>query len=131
MSRHSCALGELATAWSTLRIVEDEAVIAFDLHSMLAEAGALVVGPARTLRAAELLAASNGLAAAILDVRIGSKTTFPLARQLVQRGIPFAFHTGDAAGTLAAEWPHAQVLVKPAGREVIMSTVVRLVERQP
>ena len=112
-------------------VVEDEAIIAYDLQSMLSEAGALVVGPARTLCAAEQMGANSVLSAAILDVRVGGKTVFSLARQLADRGIPIAFHTGDADGhSLADDWPDAEILIKPAGRATILATLTKLVNRQ-
>jgi len=112
-------------------VVEDEAIIAFDLQAMLSEAGALVVGPARTLRAAEQFATEVDISAAILDIRLDGKTIFSVARQLADRGIPFAFHTGAAEGHgLDTDWPGAEVLIKPAARATILATLSKLIDRQ-
>ena len=110
-------------------VVDDEAIIALDLHSILAEAGAFVIGPARTLDAAQVLAERSELAAAILDVRLGSKSVLPVAKVLADRGIPFAFYTGDAKGhDLASNWPDVQILTKPAERAVIIVALARILQ---
>src|SRR5262245_2187311 len=95
-------------------IVEDEPNIALELQTILTEAGAVVVGPARTLSAAQKLARNGGLSAALLDVQVGEHPILPIAELLAGRGIPFAFHTGHGDGeSLSAEWPEAEVLTKP------------------
>src|SRR5262245_31650051 len=110
-------------------VVEDEPIIAFDLMRTLTAAGAEIVGPARTLAAAQDLAADGQFAAAILDVRLGAETVFPVAHVLASRKIPFAFHTAHAAGrNLAAEWPGTDIIVKPAGRGVVVATLTKLVQ---
>jgi DNA-binding response OmpR family regulator len=111
-------------------VVEDEAMIALDVKSILEEAGATVVGPARTLSAAKELAASGELAAALLDVQLGDTTVFPVARLLADRGIPFAFHTGRGdVGDLKATWFGADVIAKPATSAKIVAGVARLTRR--
>jgi DNA-binding NtrC family response regulator len=109
-------------------IVEDEAIIALDLDGLLSEAGAVVVGPARTLAAARPLAEMSTLSAAILDVRIGGDMVLPIAAILASRRIPFAFHTADAdCGGLLAAWPEAQILTKPSASALIIQTMAKLV----
>jgi DNA-binding response OmpR family regulator len=115
---------ELVLKGIRVLVVEDEAIIALDLKSILQAAGATVVGPARTLSAAEELAASGDLAAAILDVQLGDATVFPVVRLLRNRGIPFLFHTGRAEPRFGAE-----VIVKPATSAHIVAGVARLTRR--
>ena len=116
---------ELVLKGIRVLVVEDEAIIALDLKSILQAAGATVVGPARTLSAAEELAASGDLAAAILDVQLGDATVFPVVRLLRNRGIPFLFHTGRAEPGALASFG-AEVIVKPATSADIVSGVARL-----
>src|SRR5688572_33077688 len=86
-------------------IVEDEAIIAFDLQSILEKAGAVVVGPARTIAAARELAATSEITAAILDVQLGDGAAFSIADTLAGRGVPFAFYSGHGdVAALQAEW---------------------------
>ena len=114
-------------AGARILVVEDEAVIAFDLTEALTDAGAAVVGPATTLTAAFRHATDGALSAALLDVRLRSKTVFPVAKVLLERAVPLAFHTGDPdASTLARAWPGSEILTKPASREVIVAALARL-----
>jgi DNA-binding response OmpR family regulator len=117
-------------AGSRILVVEDEAFVAFDLTEALTDAGAAVVGPAMTLTAAFRHAANGELSAALLDVRLGSETVFPVAKVLLDRGVPLAFHTGDRdASTLGRGWPESEVLTKPASREAIVGALAKLLGR--
>jgi DNA-binding response OmpR family regulator len=118
-------------AGTRILVVEDEAIIAFDLTEVLTRAGADVVGPARTLAAALGQAARGEFSAALLDVWLGSETVFPVAKALFDRGIPLVFHTGDANGAaLTNVWPGCEILTKPASREAIVGIFVKLLARQ-
>ena len=117
-------------AGARILVAEDEAIVAFDLADALIDAGAGVVGPAMTLTSAFRHALNGEFSAALLDVHLGSKTIFPVAKVLVDRGIPVAFHTGDPdQQALANEWPMSEVLAKPASREAIVGTLARLIAR--
>jgi CheY-like chemotaxis protein len=75
-------------------LVEDDALIALDAQDVLVDAGYIVVGPAGTLASAKLLAASEPLAAAVLDVNLNGLYVWPVADLLHHRGIPFLLLTG-------------------------------------
>ena len=77
-------------------IVEDEVMLAHDLAFAMEDAGAEVIGPAYTLDQARgaLEGTDFHADAAILDVDLGGRDVFPVARTLVEMGIPFLFHTG-------------------------------------
>ena len=109
-------------------VVEDEPLITHDIREGLADAGAVVVGPAATVDKALSLADANDLSAAILDVRLDGETVFPVAAALSARSMPFVFHTGDARGRdlCAADWPGNEVLSKPVGRAIIVAALVKL-----
>ena len=109
-------------------VVEDELLIAHDIREGLADAGAVVIGPATSVDKALSLAEANDLSAAILDVRLDGETVFPVAAALSARSIPFVFHTGDAGGQdlCAVDWPGNEVLLKPAGRAMIVAAVAKL-----
>ncbi|MBV9590670.1 MAG: response regulator, partial [Hyphomicrobiales bacterium] len=92
------AANEVALPLSGARliVVEDDFLILMELESALADAGAKIVGSCRTLDAAMSLVEADGLAAAILDIRLGRDTVEPAARRLAERGIPFIFYTGQS-----------------------------------
>lgn len=110
-------------------LVEDEPLLAWELELALAAAGAIVVGPASTLRSGFALARENGLAAAIIDFRLGQEEAGPLAALLYEQGIPFIIHTGHGT-TGSAPWGSAPVVRKPANPDRIVQVLAALVSRQ-
>jgi light-regulated signal transduction histidine kinase (bacteriophytochrome)/CheY-like chemotaxis protein len=75
-------------------LVEDQLVIALDAEQMLAECGAVAVDTAATASEALNLIRAAAPDAAVLDVNLGSGNSFPIADELMLRGIPFVFATG-------------------------------------
>jgi CheY-like chemotaxis protein len=114
-------------AGARILVAEDEIVIALEIRSILVDAGAEVVGPATTIESARAFAQQESLSAATLDVSLGRKTTEAIAAILSGRGIPFVFYSGQSLPTdMAARWPECPVIVKPADRRTIVSTIVTL-----
>ena len=61
-----------------------------------------------------LIAQSEALSAATLDVRLGRETTEAIAAILSERNIPFLFYTGQTLpADMQARWPDSAVIVKP------------------
>ncbi len=118
-----------ATQVSPLRgarilVAEDNAIIAFDMASLLRDAGAEVLGPATTLKAALAFAKDAVLNCAVLDVNLGRETVFSAAHVLKERGVSMIFHTGcRESERLKQEWPGAQVLTKPAPSNLLIRAV--------
>ena len=80
---------------ATILVVEDEYLVAADLARQISLDGSTVVGPAPTAAAAlELLQTTANVGGAVLDVRLGAETAFPIAEELRRRDIPFVFFTG-------------------------------------
>jgi DNA-binding response OmpR family regulator len=95
-------------------VVEDDFLISTEIDSILAGAGATVVGPCRTLAQAERLIEGNHISAAILDFRLGHDTTLPVAERLHRHGIPFVFFTGQMnTRQIESACPGAKVITKP------------------
>lgn len=115
----------LALYGARVLVVEDDYLISMGLESTLVEAGAEIAGVCRTVRDALALAEQNGVAAAILDFRLGCETAEPVARQLSSRGIPFVFYTGqlEAEPLLRLEWPGCKILRKPSRPQAIVDAV--------
>ncbi|MBB2682728.1 UNVERIFIED_ORG: CheY-like chemotaxis protein [Rhizobium etli] len=105
-------------------IVEDEFMLAEDMSQQLAEAGALVLGPAQSLeRAFELLTAADVLDAAVLDVNLHGKQVYPIADTLVERHVPFVFTTGYDASTLPARFKSMSCYAKPVDMSRLIETL--------
>ncbi|MGU3362955.1 response regulator [Methylobacterium sp. M6A4_1b] len=76
-------------------VVEDEYFLADELDQALEEAGATVLGPAPSVRAAlDLLESGPAPDVATVDVNLGGEMAYPVAEALLARGVPFLFTTG-------------------------------------
>lgn len=105
-------------------IVEDDAVLAFDLMCVLKDAGAETLGPAGNLKRAMALLQERPLSCGVLDVSLRDEVVFPAAQKLRERGIGIVFYTGHAdMEGLMSDWPEAQVLSKPASHLLLMKAI--------
>jgi DNA-binding response OmpR family regulator len=107
-------------------LVEDEVLITTLLVEILEEQGMIVLGPASTLAHALLLAAEAKVDAAILDVNLGAETSFPVARLLRARGVPF-FYTTAFASTTHREVAGEAFLPKPYGVRQLMEKLRQVI----
>lgn len=110
-------------------LVEDEPLLAWELEIALAAAGAVVVGPASTLRAGLSLAGGNRLDAAVLDFRLGDEEVGPLAALLYEHNVPFVIHTGHGTPP-GSPWASAPVVRKPASPDLIVHIIASLVRNR-
>jgi CheY-like chemotaxis protein len=95
-------------------ILDDEPLISMLVEDWLTELGCEVVGPARSVEEGlNIVADSAKLDAAILDVNLGGTNSFLVADALKQRGIPFAFATGDSGVDASAGYANPILLPKP------------------
>ena len=113
-------------------LVEDDILLLMELEAILREAGAEIAGCCRTVREALAVTDRDGVAAAILDVRVGRETIAPVARQLASRGTPFIFYTGQVESDPdLAEWTGHRVLSKPARASAIVAAVAEALHAAP
>ncbi len=107
-------------------IVEDEAIIAFDLEDAVLSRGARAA-VCLDLESALAEAAAGDIDAAILDYNLGGKTVLPVADLLQQKGIPFVFNTAMADFVnLSARYDGALVCRKPVNEFELVEVLVRL-----
>ncbi len=105
-------------------VVEDDPVLLMDLDFMLAGAGAEVVGLCQTLEEAIARSHTVDFAVAVLDYKLGPETVSPLARQLLDWGVPFILCTGQARSDLGiAEWCRCPIVEKPATPSALVTAV--------
>ncbi len=108
----------------TVLVVEDDPLLAMDLETTLAEAGAVVVGLCHTLDEAMLRADGADFVVAVLDFGLGSDTVSPVARRLFDRGVPFVLYTGKSRHEPSlAEWRDCSIVEKPASPRTLLSAV--------
>jgi CheY-like chemotaxis protein len=114
---------DLATSLSGRRIlvVEDEALIAGQIESLLVAQGCLVSGPVPGLDGALALARSEPLDAAILDVNLSGSQSEAVADALHERAIPLIVLTGYADSGLSAAFHGAPVVAKPFDEEALLN----------
>ncbi len=107
-------------------IVEDEAMIAFDLEDVVASRGAKTA-VCLDLDSALKTAESDEFDVAILDYNLGGRTVLPVADALQRKGIPFVFNTAMAEfENLSARYNGAFVCRKPANEAELVGLLVRL-----
>ena len=102
-------------------VVEDNALLAMTVDSILQNAGAEVAGPVGTLSEAEQVAAAEPLSGALLDIKLNSDEIWSVARILIDRGVPFIFCSGHFdRDSLPREWSTVPILTKPArARQIV------------
>ncbi|SFV28963.1 Bacteriophytochrome (light-regulated signal transduction histidine kinase) [Devosia crocina] len=108
-----------ATDFSSLKgknvlIVEDQMLIALDLEQILTDSGMNAAATATSLREALVYLGRERPDCAVLDVNLGEESSAPIARHLIEAGIPFIFATGyGERGSISAEFEGVPVVRKP------------------
>ena len=113
----SAAASEPDLTGRLILLVEDEFLVADTLSQMLEGLGAAILGPAATIeRALAVLAGTDRVDFAVVDVNLRGERSYAVADALLERGIPFAFTTGYGASMIPERYRHAAVLQKPFGK---------------
>jgi DNA-binding response OmpR family regulator len=114
----------LLSGYSVL-IVEDEPLIALDVHAALSTSGASLIAATHLAEARELIRRAE-VSAAVVDINLGGEDCAPVCQALSAQRIPFMFYTGNVATDVIRAWPAAPVLTKPAPPQSIVESVVKL-----
>ena len=109
----------------SLLIVEDEPLIALELHTALHMAGGSILAATNIKDALELIAYAQ-ICAAIVDVNLNGDDCSSICVALAKRSIPFLFYTGYSSAAALTAWPHAPAISKPAASSTMVDTVVQL-----
>ncbi|ESY76453.1 response regulator [Mesorhizobium sp. B283B1A] len=102
-------------------IVEDEWTIAGDLARFFSNMGAIVLGPAATVEQASKH--TEAAEAAILDVNLNGSRVFPIADELMRRGVPFVFFSGDNHIAIPDHLRYASNLRKSSGNQAVFNAL--------
>lgn len=104
-------------------IVEDEALIAFDIETIITtETGAACVVVHSVSAARRELKVDFDFV--FLDVNVADGTTFELARELSSNSVPFAFVTGSYRAIIPADLHGAVFLTKPFTARKVASVLL-------
>jgi DNA-binding response OmpR family regulator len=106
-------------------IVEDEPLIALELHDALYNAGASILA-ATSINEALALIRRAQICAAIVDVNLGGDDCSSVCAALTKRSVPFLFYTGYSEAAPLSVWPDAPVLNKPVPGWTLVDTIRQL-----
>ena len=105
-------------------VVEDEFLLAEDVRRFLEGQGAIVVGPAPSVPAAEKLVAANTVIDfAVLDINLAGTEAYPIADMLARSGIPFAFVSGFEKSIVPKRFAEIAVLEKPLNFQLLCDAI--------
>ncbi len=107
-------------------IVEDEYYLAYDLALALEAIGVKVVGPCEHLDDAFEQAELAQFDAAIVDISLHGRQSFPVADRLQAQNIPFLFATGYGPDLIPARFSEVARCEKPFDRFKVAREIVRL-----
>lgn len=111
-------------------VVDDEPLISMLVEGWLDELGYEVVGPTGSVEGGLKLIASGPVDAAILDVNLAGESSFSVAGALREKGVPFAFATGDSGVDATSGFKDTPLLHKPFDFEAVKSVIGKLLTPQ-
>jgi two-component SAPR family response regulator len=97
-------------------VLEDELLVALHVAQLLSDLGFQVVGPiARVIDALSLIDNHSDLSIALLDINLAGEMSWPVARALLEREVPFIFITGyqPAEILFPSDLSESTLLIKP------------------
>ncbi|MXP27662.1 hypothetical protein GRI58_02350 [Porphyrobacter algicida] len=107
-------------------VLDDEALIAFDIAATVEDLGAQVLGPATSLKEGFALCEESSPHYALLDIDVSGQLVWPLARHLAEHGSRVIFVSANANhNELKDEFDSSPVVDKPAGQADIASALQR------
>ena len=105
-------------------LVEDDFFVVEDMRLEFEAIGASVIGPAATVDdALRLVAATDQLDAAVLDVNLRGAMVYPVADALTARGVPFVFATGYDSTVIPPRFAGVKRCAKPVQFARMMRTL--------
>jgi DNA-binding response OmpR family regulator len=111
-------------------VVDDEPLISMLVEGWLAELGCDVVGPARSVEEGLDLADDGQLDGAILDVNLAGENSYSVASALQEKGVPFAFATGDGSLDADSGFDDPLLLAKPFNFDGVKAVLDKLLASQ-
>lgn len=112
----------------TIMVVEDDALVALDLETMLQMAGCEVVGPLARLDQALPVAVSGKFDGALLDIHLRGTLVYPVADVLVSRKLPFMFLSGYSCRDLPERFGDRPILTKPYMAKTLLVKLAKVLD---
>ncbi|MBB3952386.1 HWE histidine kinase domain-containing protein [Aureimonas jatrophae] len=112
-------------------IVEDNMIISLDAEQLMIDNGMAEVHIAASVAEARRIIETQPIDVALLDVNLGTETSFPLVGNLNQRGIPFVFVTGYGEHVeLPPDAEEASAIKKPFANDQLVGAIARAVAKR-
>jgi two-component SAPR family response regulator len=111
-------------------IVEDEPLVGLEIATLLAEKGAIPIGPVQTVTAALQLMDKTPVDCAVLNIELRGERSFPIADALSARHVPFAFITSYGESAIPSQHKDRPLVQKPFLEPRVLETVMRLLRRE-
>ncbi len=106
-------------------VAEDEFYLAGDIARALETVGAAVLGPYSGEAAALDGLGREAPTGAVIDLELGGRLSFPLARALAARGVPFVFVAGDETRDPPPDFAEVPRLDKPVELRRVVGTLAQ------
>ncbi len=104
----------------TVLILEDEPLIAMSMQAFVEDLGWQVVGPFATVdAAASEIESGKSVSCALLDCNLGGQPSWPIADLLANRGVPFAFTSGQSLNDIDPRFQARPMFGKPIEDEQV------------
>ncbi|TGN55602.1 response regulator [Paracoccus liaowanqingii] len=101
-------------------VVEDEFILSLHICRLIDDCGGVVVGPAPTLDGGYALLRKKPLPdGGILNIRLGSDTSYPLADDLLAAGVPIIFASSKDRATIPERYGDVPLVAKPIDMVVV------------
>ena len=110
-------------------VVEDDALVAFDLEAILTAAGCTVLGPVGDVEHAVQVATQASFEAALLDIHLRGEMVYPVADILIGRGVPFMFLTGYDLQDLPSRFRQRPLSRKPYSAASLLAKLAEMLAR--
>ena len=107
-------------------VVEDEPLIAWELTTLLAQEGAIPLGPVQTVEAALRLVEKEPIDCAILNVELRGEKSYPVAEVLTKKRVPFAFVTEYDDSVIPEPFRDRPIVEKPFIDRRAIQTIAEL-----
>lgn len=109
-------------------ILEDDPLIALDLAMTVEDGLRADVVVAGTLAEVEKIDVTS-VDVAVLDINIGSQTSYDFARTLLNKGVPVIFASGSQLASLPNDLRDLPFLSKPCGRSNILKVIQAAIQK--
>ena len=110
-------------------VAEDNPMVAWDLALAVEDAHGVVMGPFDTVAGALSYLEGHSVSGAILDIELKDRNVTPLAEELLRRGTPMVFQSGQKLPeALSDHQPGLPIFSKLTDRRLLIERLQSLIQ---